>query len=36
MIDYKSSNLKPEIIEAIAEIGFEKPTPIQAECIPLF
>ncbi len=34
MIDYKSSNLKPEIIEAIAEIGFEKPTPIQAECIP--
>ena len=34
MIDYKSSNLKPEIIEAIAALGFETPTPIQAECIP--
>jgi len=34
MIDYKSSNLKPEIIEAVAALGFEKPTPIQAECIP--
>ena len=34
MIDYKSSNLKPEIIEAILDLGYETPTPIQAECIP--
>ncbi|RLD47130.1 MAG: ATP-dependent helicase [Bacteroidetes bacterium] len=34
MIDYKSSNLKPEIVEAVLELGYETPTPIQAECIP--
>ncbi len=34
MIDYKSSDLKQEIIEAVTELGYENPTPIQAECIP--
>ena len=34
MKSFKESNLKAEIIEAVTDMGFEKPTPIQAECIP--
>ena len=34
MINYQESNLKAEIKEAISEMGFVSPTPIQAECIP--
>lgn len=31
---YTESGLKPAIIEAVTEMGFSSPTPIQAECIP--
>lgn len=34
MTNYQESNLKTEIIEAVTELGFVEPTPIQAECIP--
>jgi ATP-dependent RNA helicase DeaD len=34
MISFQESGLKPQIIEAIEKMGFSKPTPIQAECIP--
>ncbi len=35
MISFESSGLKPEILRAIAEMGFENPTPVQAETLPL-
>ncbi|MBX2846389.1 MAG: DEAD/DEAH box helicase [Saprospiraceae bacterium] len=31
---FKETGLKPEIISAISELGFETPTPIQQETIP--
>ncbi|MCB0831732.1 MAG: DEAD/DEAH box helicase, partial [Solirubrobacterales bacterium] len=31
---FKDLGLMPEIQQAIDEIGFEKPSPIQAEAIP--
>ncbi|MBC8198068.1 MAG: DEAD/DEAH box helicase [Candidatus Marinimicrobia bacterium] len=31
---FTDSDLSPEILKAIAELGFEKPTPIQAKTIP--
>lgn len=34
METYVESGLKPEIIKAVTEMGFEKPTPIQAQAIP--
>lgn len=34
MISFKETGLKPEIVEAISELGFENATPIQEECIP--
>ncbi len=33
-MQFKEMGLSPEILEAIAEIGFESPTPIQKEIIP--
>lgn len=35
MITFEESGLKPEILRAIAEMGFETPTPVQAETLPL-
>ncbi|MGL1933690.1 MAG: DEAD/DEAH box helicase [Fibrobacterales bacterium] len=34
MKTFAESELRSEILEGIAELGFEKPTPIQAESIP--
>lgn len=34
METYAESGLKPEIIKAVADMGFETPTPIQAKAIP--
>ncbi len=34
MISFKETGLKPEIVEAITELGFQNATPIQEECIP--
>lgn len=34
MNTFEESGLKPEIIKAIGELGFEKPTPIQEKTIP--
>jgi ATP-dependent RNA helicase DeaD len=34
MISFKETGLKPEIVEAISELGFQNATPIQEECIP--
>ncbi len=34
MISFKESGLRPEIVEAVEAMGFQNPTPIQAECIP--
>lgn len=34
METYAESGLKEEIIKAVTEMGFEKPTPIQAKAIP--
>lgn len=35
MISFEESGLKPEILRAVADMGFENPTPIQAETLPL-
>jgi ATP-dependent RNA helicase DeaD len=35
MKSFLESGLKPEILRAIDEMGFEKPTPVQAEILPL-
>jgi ATP-dependent RNA helicase DeaD len=32
-MNFTEMGLRPEIIKAIGELGFESPTPIQAECI---
>ena len=34
MDSFNETGLKPEIIAAITDMGFEKPTPIQAKSIP--
>lgn len=34
MDNFEGMQLKEEILKAIGEMGFEKPTPIQSECIP--
>ena len=34
MSTFTGTGLKPEILEAIGEMGFETPTPIQALTIP--
>ena len=33
-MNFTEMGLRPEIVKAIGELGFESPTPIQAECIP--
>ena len=33
--DFSSLNLRGELMQAIAEIGYAEPTPIQAGMIPL-
>jgi ATP-dependent RNA helicase DeaD len=33
-MNFTEMGLRPEIVKAIAALGFESPTPIQAECIP--
>ncbi len=33
-ISFSGLNLRPEILNALAEMGFENPTPVQAESIP--
>jgi ATP-dependent RNA helicase DeaD len=35
MESFKESGLKPEILRAIADMGFERPTPVQAQTLPL-
>jgi len=35
MDNFKDSGLKPEILNALSELGFTEPTPIQAEILPL-
>ncbi len=35
MESFLETNLSPEILEGIKKLGFEKPTPIQAETIPV-
>lgn len=35
MNDFSSTGLKPEILKAIEALGFTKPTPIQAQSIPV-
>lgn len=35
MITFEESGLKPEIVRAVAEMGFTTPTPIQAQTLPL-
>lgn len=34
MISFEETGLREEVLKALAELGFEKPTPIQAEAIP--
>ena len=34
MQTFVETGLKPEILQALESIGFEKPTPIQAKAIP--
>ena len=34
MEQFRNTGLEPEIINAISELGFEKPTPIQTKVIP--
>jgi ATP-dependent RNA helicase DeaD len=34
-ITFKDLNLPEELLQALDKVGYEKPTPIQAECIPL-
>ncbi len=36
MLSFQDMGLSPEIIEAVEELGFENPTPIQEKVIPLF
>ncbi len=33
--DFSTLNLRPQLVQAVANLGYEKPTPIQAEVIPL-
>jgi ATP-dependent RNA helicase DeaD len=35
MLKFEDSGLRPEILEAIAEMGFESPTPVQEQTIPV-
>ncbi len=35
MLQFEDSGLRPEILEAIAGMGFENPTPIQEKTIPV-
>ncbi len=35
MINFMESGLRPEILDAIAEMGFETPTPIQEKTLPV-
>jgi ATP-dependent RNA helicase DeaD len=35
MTSFEESGLRPEILRAIAEMGFTTPTPVQAETLPL-
>jgi ATP-dependent RNA helicase DeaD len=35
MNQFKSFGLKPEIVEAVEQLGFQTPTPIQNEAIPI-
>jgi len=35
MNNFKDSGLKPEILNALGELGFTEPTPIQAQILPL-
>lgn len=34
-VTFKSLNLSPAILKAVAELGYETPSEIQAQCIPL-
>jgi ATP-dependent RNA helicase DeaD len=34
-ITFRDLNLPEELLQALEKVGYEKPTPIQAECIPL-
>ncbi len=34
MITFSEIGLKPELVDAVSDLGFETPTPIQAEAIP--
>ncbi len=36
MLSFQEMGLSPEVIEAVEELGFETPTPIQEKVIPLF
>jgi ATP-dependent RNA helicase DeaD len=33
--DFTSLNLRPELVQALTELGYEEPTPIQAAIIPI-
>ena len=33
--DFKNLNLHPELVQAVTERGYETPTPIQAQVIPV-
>ncbi len=35
LTEFSQLNLRPELLQAVNELGYEKPTPIQAEVIPL-
>ncbi len=35
MINFNDSGLRPEILDAISEMGFENPTPIQEKTLPV-
>ena len=35
MSSFKDIGLKPFLIQAIEDLGFQKPTDVQKECIPL-
>ena len=34
-VEFTSLNLRPELVQAVAAMGYEAPTPIQARIIPL-
>ncbi|MAD15387.1 MAG: ATP-dependent RNA helicase [Alteromonadaceae bacterium] len=34
-LTFKDLNLPAELLQALEKVGYEKPTPIQAQCIPL-